>query len=1616
MSERKSLWRAVVAIVVLAAFVLPTAALAVNAGSTVSPSVTQVLRSPGLPAAAVGASGPLAQVLGPAQVPDVLGDYSIAVDSPAYNPSAPLTVTVSLKPSGDLSSYASAVSNPNSPDFRQYLTAAAVGAQFGNPGYASAVSYFTGYGLTVQPSATGLALTVSGTVSQIAAAFHTDMQAYSLTYTSQGAWNPLFGNQSGVKNSTSSRVFYANSQSVSLPQSLVAVVNGIVGLDEIPATPNLAMPPGLYPQAIPTNINWSAYNVSQAPSQFCFFVSCTALPYLGLSGANFSYASFSGTFLCFFYGICGDYQFLWPGTMHVLMGAQSLWDGSGTIASEPDQGQGVTIALVEVGCALPSDLSSFSQQVFGNPNYVPSHVTQIALQGPTAIVPNDNLNNCILNGFFWGWTLETELDLEYALTMAPQAHIDVIGLPSAFFSAFDSSYLTIAQYLTTGAPVNMPSSVGVVVQGSSGADAASVSITSNSYGAAEFAQYFFGAPMYITVEDQALETLNLVGVTNFFASGDGGAALAAGAGIPADAIGSTAVGGGQITALGASPNGPEAFPPSSNCVPYFFASSPMCFAPATADGAYTYWSYGFGLSGTFQGIVGGGFGSSFTHAQPWWQNALDTYSTGTRVVPQISGSAAFNMTIWAFGQWFLTFGGTSFATPITAGTWALIEEQANVAFGTPKMGDINPLLFAAHNAYEAGVSSFAADPYLPMLPSGVGFDSAPTNSFDWYYSNLSINEPSDPILPVWYPSLAASTGPGWTFLGGLGMLQAEVLDNEIIGQTPSTHHALDNEPFSVLEVTPGGLVPITTLAGGSTYTLQVVLANGQTGGYYNVAAYSGGLQNGVYGGGMVTTMQTGANGQFTYTPTYAVPPLSIQDSEYGYFLVTSVGSNDWSFQPFAVGTPPASGDLSLCVTDAYGVCQSSVAEVTGFTVHTTGFYNQYGSSTVELNGAPVADSFVAETVIQTQFALSDPTMPPASYAPGVVVGGTLSDGRGNALFWTNPLGLQEVNGELMTQIVELTAYYEGLVSNTVLVFVEPQSGSMLPQLSMADVTSSGNVVGQITLSDMKWTDFLNVSVGSSPGQYVNYTCPVPTEFLGAPPSPPGGYGFTQPPNTIPFPGGICQPFLDTTTGMWQSGIDNAILPVNISTAGVQGAVVVSILAGGTNDLSFTFSFFGFTFSFMDQQYPIYWQDPLVFLPASLTQSAAAPTDVLGTDTFSWTGTTYPGAQSALTLVSPAGSEVLSHSLSGTYSLNTATLSDGWYTVTYTETGFGASTTKSVEFYAANQLAAESATIASLQSQLATANQTITTLQSQLASATAEEATLQAELNSAEAQITTLQSELSQANANIATESAQIATLTTELAQAQANVTALTSQVSQLQGQIGTLQSQVSSLEAQAATLQGELESSQSSNAALQAQLNTVNAQIQADTSTISSLRTQVASDNATIAADENQISSLQSQVHTLQEKLNAKQDYVAPAWYTYGGGIVPILLLVVGILAGVGTGIAVSRRRRGTGADGEEKSPSGSRTPSYEGIGMAGVEPATKEGRDPEKSDRPVFGKALSAGQLTTIRQSIEAQVELIRAGRLREARELSSHTCEAMMAISYQMGQGMEDSLIGYR
>jgi subtilase family serine protease len=1533
------------------------------------------------------ATGPLTEVqAASSQAPPTTsspqGTVDVVNSATPLDLSAPLTLTIGLKASPGLNSFATSLSNPASPEYRNFVSAGQLAAY--GPGvaeYASLVQYFTGYGLTVVPNAAQLSLTVTGPGSAIEAAFHTTLSAERLAYHSSGAWLPGFGDASATPNSvTYGQPYVVNTGSLSLPASIAGAISGIVGLGGAQMEPALVMPQGMSPGS-PTasTTNATAYTPQQN-EQFNFFSSLDQIQ--NVSYGNFTWSQGNPySFDCFYYGIgCGNFQTLYPSTMPYVTGAYHLWGGlsegglvaggapSTGISESPDLGQGITIALVEVGCAFPSDIASFSQQVYGTPYQLLNRVTQIAVNGSllpgfTGYGYNNNLGQCELSGELYGWTLETMLDLEYASTMAPDAHIDLVAVPNAQFSSFDEAYALMAQYLTGGSAscgANFPSSLMVVSGGTNGA--CSVTIDSNSYGEGEMYQVLDGAPMYATVTNTLLTELNAVGVTNFFASGDSGGVSSLGivdAFQSADAMGSTAVGGGQVTAADASGN---VYPMTNslvcdyvldgNC--YYYFGDPVTFvAQARELSSFTYWSYGEGLGGTYTGVVGGGFGQSQINPQPWWQNALDTFSSGSKVMPQLSNAAAFNMTIYAFGTWYENYGGTSFATPITAGEWALVEEQAMLQpAAKAAMGDINPLLFDVHNAVEAGVGTLVANgqPYADMTdmtPSGYNGD---WNSYTWYYYNLSIQNPSAPYEPYWFAYLGNPAGPGWNYLQGLGMIQVNVMAADTIGAT-NAPYSLNNQPFTVMEKTSSGLVPITELTGGTTYTLEIVLADGgQAGSNYMVSAYSGGTNTGTYGGGTVTTITPNGHGVFTYTPTYTMPSYNVNATEYGYLWVQVANSPaanpEWSFQYYAVAEAPATGTLSLCVTDPQGTCQTGEAEVTMFTLAQTGYYNLWPQAYVTLNGQVQAEALVTQVAVNvSQYVLEDPTLPASTYAPGTLLGTYMSDERGSITFWGNPF-VAENNGPLYPNVFTLTAHYGGLTSNTVTVFVEPQSGSFDPQLSAnaGNTTTAASISGTVAFAGMKYVNWVNVSVGGSPGQYVNTTYP--------------------------------PAFYDSVGGIWESGVDAGIIPVDLTNL-PSGASTVSIVAEGVNDLTFQYCFFGFCFGTPSVQNPMYWMDPMVYLPTHV--SASATGQVTGTVDLTYAGASYPGAVGTLTLSWAGGHETLATGISGTYALNTAALADGAYTVTYTETAANVavlSAPATVSFDAVNQASALSQEVSTLTAQVQADASTIAGLQSQVSS-------LEAGWASANATVASLQGQ-------VAADQASLQNLQTQLASAQATIGTLESQASALSAQVSSLTQELAQAQGTVASLQQTIAQLEAGNAADSQTLSNLNAALNASQALVASLQGQLTTAQSTVRSDAAQIAGLQSQVAQLQQELNAKKTTATSsplAWYQMPGAILG-LLVVVAVAAGL---VAYgATRRRSSRSGGAPESPE---TPSPQGSSMAGAT-ASAAPRPSAQGRKAAQDEAMTElfrrSVVNTLQASIQQQKVLLAQGNLEDARRLN--------------------------
>jgi kumamolisin len=144
----------------------------------------------------------------------------------ALAPTTPLEVLVGLSVADPaaFSAYAQAVSVEGGPLYHQFLTPTEFAQRFG-PSPASigaAVRYFQGYGLLASASPDGLLITVSGTASEIGAAFATSFAEYT---------------------TAAGRSFFAHSSPAYLPA--IAPWSGVLGLgNSTPIVPDLTELPG----------------------------------------------------------------------------------------------------------------------------------------------------------------------------------------------------------------------------------------------------------------------------------------------------------------------------------------------------------------------------------------------------------------------------------------------------------------------------------------------------------------------------------------------------------------------------------------------------------------------------------------------------------------------------------------------------------------------------------------------------------------------------------------------------------------------------------------------------------------------------------------------------------------------------------------------------------------------------------------------------------------------------------------------------------------------------------------------------------------------------------------------------------------------------------------------------------------------------------------------------------------------------------------------------------------------------------------------------------------------------------------------------------------------------
>jgi Pro-kumamolisin, activation domain/Cell wall binding domain 2 (CWB2) len=266
-----------------------------------------------------------------------------------------LAFDVVLRPrdQAGLDNFVSAVSTPGSPSYRQFLPTGEFGARFGATAstVAGVTASLKSLGLTVG-TLSGSILPVSGSLTRVSSAFHTSFRQYQLA---------------------SGRIAHANTAAPALPGDIAAVVQAVVGLDDL-ATFQRPTP----------KLRAAASSGSAAHGLFSpSLVGPTPCAFIGTNAGNGYYTANQ---LASYYGLSSLYT-------------------AGTL------GSGVTVAILELEPFAASDIAAY-QTCYGTS----TSVSTTNVDGGPGVGPGGG---------------ESALDIEDVIGLAPQAAIRVYQGPDA---------------------------------------------------------------------------------------------------------------------------------------------------------------------------------------------------------------------------------------------------------------------------------------------------------------------------------------------------------------------------------------------------------------------------------------------------------------------------------------------------------------------------------------------------------------------------------------------------------------------------------------------------------------------------------------------------------------------------------------------------------------------------------------------------------------------------------------------------------------------------------------------------------------------------------------------------------------------------------------------------------------------------------------------------------------------------------------------------------------------------------------------------------------------------------------------------------------------------------
>lgn len=624
-----------------------------------------------------------------------------STDLGRIQPAAPITLTVHLK-MHDQNAFDSAVKDlytPGSTTYHHWMTHSQIAGYAPTADEAqSVISALKSNGLTVLSAAPdNLSVRVRGPAEAVESAFQTQIHEFK----HQG------------------KTYHANMTPAALSGPAGSLVRGVTGLTNFPLRPNLKyqVNPKTGQRIIAPQATGSGF--SAIATNNCF--GDPAAVTLTTSGADLPLGVYVGNT----YETSGVICSWTPAQLQAHYGLTPAY-------SQGLDGTGQTIVIVDGptdGAQLQSDLAQFAN-LAGLPAITSSNFTVLYPDGkPTPLALE-----------FDNWQDEASLDVEWAHSIAPGAHIVIEIMPSEDWDEFE---LAIDYARVNG--------LGKVI--------------SNSYGLPEA---LFGA---YTVQgfEQVLENAAAAGIAVNFSSGDGGdegtGSPSSGAVLyPASSPFATSIGGTSIGIPNGTTNGAETGW-GNNAAYLSFGLTAVLDPP-------------FGLG--FLGGAGGGTSTFFN--KPAWQSALP----GTaRQSPDISALAdPYTGAVFVLdGIPSAGIGGTSLACPIFSALWAIADQAAGASLGQaapllyrlPSTA-INDVIPVNNRTNVSGIivdsngeTDYSPGALLAPLYTTTQYTSALWNLGSGIYVDLSFG--TDSSLTV---------TPGWDNVTGLGVPNGLAFINAVV--------------------------------------------------------------------------------------------------------------------------------------------------------------------------------------------------------------------------------------------------------------------------------------------------------------------------------------------------------------------------------------------------------------------------------------------------------------------------------------------------------------------------------------------------------------------------------------------------------------------------------------------------------------------------------------------------------------------------------------------------------------------------------------------------------------------------------------------------------------------